>query len=102
LKPDRADVIVPALYVVTAVARRVGAEVVDVPRVGLREGLLKEQVERHFQVWDERWERRSVVAAARAHGRRFHFDERHAERVAHFAKRLFEGLSTLHRMDEAD
>lgn len=102
LKPDRADVIVPALYVVTAVARLVGAETVDVPRVGLREGLLREQVERHFRVWDERLERRTIVASARAYGRRFHFDERHAERVAGFAMRLFEGLSPLHRMSEAE
>jgi exopolyphosphatase / guanosine-5'-triphosphate,3'-diphosphate pyrophosphatase len=102
LKPDRADVIVPALYVVTAVAKLVGAEVIDVPRVGLREGLLREQVERHFEVWDERRERRTLVASARAYGRRFHFDERHAEKVVQFAMRLFEALSTLHRLGESE
>jgi exopolyphosphatase / guanosine-5'-triphosphate,3'-diphosphate pyrophosphatase len=102
LKPDRADVIVPALYVVTAVARLVGAEVVDVPRVGLREGLLREQVERYFQVWDERRERRTLIASARAYGRRFHFDERHAERVVAFARRLFESLAPVHGLGEQD
>lgn len=102
LKPDRADVIVPALYVVTALARLVAAEVVDVPRVGLREGLLREQVERHFRVWDAGREHANVIASARAFGRRFHFDERHGAKVAALSRRLFSALSALHDLGDDD
>jgi exopolyphosphatase / guanosine-5'-triphosphate,3'-diphosphate pyrophosphatase len=102
LKPDRADVIVPALYVVTAVANLIGAAGVEVPRVGLREGLLREQVERHFQVWDERRERRTLVASARAYGRRFHFDERHAEKVVELSSSLFDALAPLHGLGDRE
>src|SRR5690606_27626738 len=51
---------------------------------------------------DERRERGKVVASSRAYGRRFHFDERHAEKVAELALRLFEALSTLHRLGEPE
>jgi len=41
LRPDRADVIVPALQLYTSVMRWAGAEAIYVPRIGLADGLVR-------------------------------------------------------------
>lgn len=46
LRPDRADVILPAAMLYERVARRAGADRILVPRVGVREGVLLDLVER--------------------------------------------------------
>ena len=40
LRPDRADVIIPAMMVVKLVLRQAGIEKIQIPCVGLRDGLL--------------------------------------------------------------
>ena len=40
MKPDRADVIIPALYLIKAILRQAGCEKLHVPGVGLRDGIL--------------------------------------------------------------
>ena len=40
LRPDRADVIAPAAIVLNAIINRVGIEEIQIPHVGLKEGLL--------------------------------------------------------------
>lgn len=44
LRPDRADVIVPAALVYYALARRADADRIHVPRVGVREGIVLELI----------------------------------------------------------
>ncbi|HRO67409.1 MAG TPA: hypothetical protein PL182_07585, partial [Pseudobdellovibrionaceae bacterium] len=40
LRPDRADVILPAILVVKTILRQAGVEKILIPGVGLRDGLL--------------------------------------------------------------
>jgi len=96
LREDRADVIVPASFVVLRVADALGAEKVLVPGAGLRDGVLREMIEKHHGVWDYPKELDAIVAGARALGRKFKFDEAHGEHTMRLAARLFDDLESLH------
>ncbi len=98
LRGDRADVIVPALWVLSAVAARVGARAIVTPGVGLKDGILAELIDRAFRVWDHRGEEAEVEAEALALGRKYRFDERHARHVAALARSLFDQLQDLHKL----
>lgn len=102
LKPDRADVIVPALYVITHVAKLAGATQIVAPNVGLKDGIVAELVAKHYRVWDYSRERDKLLASALQLGRRYHFDERHAMRVTAIALELFDGLKSLHGLGRKD
>lgn len=102
LRADRADVIVPALYIVTAMAEIARAGHIVAPGVGLKEGIIYELVDKHFRVWDYRGEENELVHAALQIGRRYQFDEAHATQVERIATRLFDGLSSLHGLGPRD
>ncbi len=91
LRSDRSDVIVPALYVVQKVMKLMNFEVMHVPEVGLREGVL----------WSLQRERapsdtRSLVHSCIFIGRHFKFEEAHALQVAKLALALYDDLKALH------
>jgi exopolyphosphatase/guanosine-5'-triphosphate,3'-diphosphate pyrophosphatase len=93
---DRADVIVPASFVVLRVADALGAEKLLVPGAGLRDGVLREMIEKHHGVWDYPKELDALLGGARALGRKFKFDEAHGEHTMKLAARLFDDLKSLH------
>ncbi len=103
LRPDRADVILPAAMLYERVAFLAGADRIMVPRVGVREGVLLDLVER---VTTRRayvgGREREVFAAAVAVGRRYDFDESHARHVAWLASSLFDQLRGLHGLSKND
>jgi len=103
LKPDRADVILPAAIVYARAARLIGRDEIHVPRVGVKEGTLFDLVEGVTERSDHlaRHER-DVRAGAVAFGRRFMFDEAHGVHVARLAERLFDELDELHGLGPRD
>lgn len=103
LREDRADVILPAAMVYERLAGLAGVEVIHVPGVGVKNGLLLDLVEdlTTHQEWEDRRERH-VVEGALALGRRYLFDEAHAVHVARLAGSLFEQLRELHGLGSAD
>jgi exopolyphosphatase/guanosine-5'-triphosphate,3'-diphosphate pyrophosphatase len=98
LRGDRADVIVPALFVLSTVADLVGAASVTTPGVGLKDGILAELIDRAFRVWDVPGEAAAVEAQALALGRKYRFDEAHAKHVAALALSLFDQCADLHHL----
>ena len=98
LRGDRADVIVPALFVLSTVADMVGAATVVTPGVGLKDGILAELVDRACRVWDVPGEAAEVEAQALALGRKYRFDEAHARHVAAMALSLFDQCADLHHL----
>lgn len=102
LKPDRADVIVPALYVVSRVADLARTDTILAPGVGLKEGLVRELVQKHFRVWDPKIDEAVAVRAVLQLGRRYHFDEPHATQVDRLATQLFDRLAPIHGLGEED
>jgi exopolyphosphatase/guanosine-5'-triphosphate,3'-diphosphate pyrophosphatase len=103
LKPDRADVIVPAGVVYAWVAELAGAHDILVPHVGVLDGLLLELASdlrvHGFRVSPQE---REVYGAGLELGRRNAFDEAHGRHVAKLAVSLFDQLRPLHALGPLD
>ena len=102
LRADRADVIVPALYVVTRCADLARTEQIVAPGVGLKEGITVELVNKHFRVWDYSVDESAMARSALHLGRRYHFDEPHATQVDRLACVLFDKLTSVHELGPRD
>ena len=102
LRADRADVIVPALYVILRCADLARTEEIIAPGVGLKDGIAAELVEKHFRVWDYSVDEHTVARAAIHLGRRYHFDEPHATQVDRLACVIFDSLATVHELGPGD
>jgi exopolyphosphatase/guanosine-5'-triphosphate,3'-diphosphate pyrophosphatase len=99
LRPDRADVIVPALIVLQQVLKEARVSRVIIPGVGLKEGILADLIP---EAYEHRVDlhRDQVLASALHLGRKYAFDEGHAKTVARLAARLFDSTRRLHRLGE--
>lgn len=102
LNADRADVIVPALFMLVHVARAIGAHTIDVPGVGIREGILRELIEAHYHLEDEVHTRGTILASAIALGERLHLERAHAEQVRRLSAKIFDAISKKHSLDPRD
>jgi len=102
LRPDRADVIAPAAAIVLSLADAYHFERVLSPGIGLKDGVIDELVEKHFDVWDYGGEAAAAIEAAVRLGRRYAFDEKHGALVARLASDLFDQLRPLHRLGDRD
>ncbi len=97
LRPDRADVIVPASMVLQKITRVAGVSEVVIPHVGLKDGVLTDMIQELFG--EKRPLRRDqVLASAIQLGRKFMFDEQHGTTVARYAARLFDETRSLHNL----
>jgi exopolyphosphatase/guanosine-5'-triphosphate,3'-diphosphate pyrophosphatase len=99
LRPDRADVIVPAAIVLQEIVRQSGVKQVLIPHVGLKDGLLLD-VMREVSSEKSRLRREQALASAMQLGRKYSFDEQHAGTVARFAAQLFDDTKALHHLDD--
>jgi exopolyphosphatase/guanosine-5'-triphosphate,3'-diphosphate pyrophosphatase len=102
LRPDRADVIAPAAEIVLGVAKAYKFDRVLTPGIGLKEGVVDELVEKHFDVWDYGGEATATIESATRLGKRYAFDEEHGTLVARLASELFDQLRPLHRLGDRD
>lgn len=102
LKPDRADTILPAAVVYYRLGQVAKADSVLVPRVGIREGLVRELAAGHLGALRATDHQETVLASCRALGRKYHYDFEHAHRVHQFAVALFEQCQTLHGLGAED
>jgi exopolyphosphatase/guanosine-5'-triphosphate,3'-diphosphate pyrophosphatase len=101
LRPDRADVILPAAIVLHLIAREAGARRVLIPQVGLKDGVLLELAEemrkgphapRREQVWE----------SAMRLVEKYRVDAEHARLTARLARQLFDQSVALHDLGEED
>ena len=101
LRPDRADVIVPAALVLQNLLRHAQVSVLQVPRVGLKDGLLADMAS---EVVDRKRgiHRDQVVASAMQLGRRYRFDELHGRTVARLALSIFDQTERHHHLGEEE
>jgi exopolyphosphatase / guanosine-5'-triphosphate,3'-diphosphate pyrophosphatase len=98
LRPDRADVIVPAAIVLQRIAKIAGVKELHIPRVGLKDGVLFDMAEELFGEGG-RLHREQIVTSALELGRKYRFDEQHATTVARHAVRIFDQTRPLHSLD---
>ena len=99
LKPDRADVILPASIVLQMIAHEAQIKEVVIPNVGLKDGVLWDMADRQ-QESARVSPREQVWTSALRLGEKYHFDAEHAKLVAHHAGRLFDQSHVLHNLDE--
>jgi exopolyphosphatase / guanosine-5'-triphosphate,3'-diphosphate pyrophosphatase len=93
----RAEVIVAGAVILEALAHHLSLRAVTAVDRGLRHGVLVDLVRRRFRKAEDS----SLLDAARALGRRFHFDEAHALQVTRLSLALFDQLAPLHRLPMA-
>ncbi len=103
LRPDRADVILPAGLVYEHVAHIAGVEELYVPHVGLKEGLLYDILDSVSVDSDPRARRERLVRdGSLALGRRYQFDEDHGAHVAVLALAIYDQTQADHGLGEAE
>jgi exopolyphosphatase/guanosine-5'-triphosphate,3'-diphosphate pyrophosphatase len=95
LRPDRADVIVPASIVVQKIMKIAGVAEMQIPRVGLKDGLLIDMIQ---ELYGEKKaaHRDQVMASALQIGRKYMFDEQHGVTTATLAAKLFDETRQIH------
>jgi exopolyphosphatase/guanosine-5'-triphosphate,3'-diphosphate pyrophosphatase len=92
--PRRADIVVAGAVILEAVVKRLGIEAITAVERGLRDGVLVDLMRRvRGKIGDP-----SLADAALDMGRRFYFDEPHADQVKKLALVLFDDLAQLHRL----
>ncbi|MEW6403691.1 MAG: Ppx/GppA phosphatase family protein [Chloroflexota bacterium] len=101
LRPDRADVILPAAIVLQMIAREAKVREIAIPNVGLKDGLLLEMADElargpHLPYREQVWE------SALRLGLKYQFDAEHARVTAKLAGQLFDGSRSLHQLGEED
>ena len=98
LRPDRADVIVPAAIVLQKIVQQAGVNEVVIPGIGLKDGVLLEILSQ-LRDQEKRIHRDQVVDSARRLGKKFFYDEKHAKVVAKLALQIFDQTQTVHELD---
>jgi exopolyphosphatase/guanosine-5'-triphosphate,3'-diphosphate pyrophosphatase len=100
LKPDRADVIVPAAMVLRMIAREARIREIHIPGVGLKDGILWDMTPR---IPGSRLPRHEQArASATSLGHKDRFDGEHGNRVARTAQSLFDQTVSLHGLQEEE
>jgi exopolyphosphatase / guanosine-5'-triphosphate,3'-diphosphate pyrophosphatase len=98
LRPDRADVIIPAAIVLQKIVQQSGVSEVVIPGIGLKDGVLREIVS---QIAEQKklLYRDQVIESARRLGKKFFFDEKHGTTVARLAVQIFDQIKDFHELD---
>ncbi|HED14047.1 MAG TPA: Ppx/GppA family phosphatase [Gammaproteobacteria bacterium] len=97
LRPDRADVIIPAVQVLKSVMKLARPADLIIPDTGLADGILVELL--HERGLDSVALERQAMAWANALARKFHADMAHAKQVRWLVSVLFTQTKKLHRLD---
>ena len=98
LRPDRADVIVPASVVLQKIVKLADLEELLIPNVGLKDGLLVDMVQELYGEKKHAY-REQVISSALQIGRKYLFDEQHGASVAKYAVKLFDETRVLHNLN---
>lgn len=101
LRPDRADVIMPAMALVAGVMSESKVNTIMIPRTGLRDGVLFDLFEQFSSADDSSSLQRNldnVRSYALELGRRYSFDERHALHAVKLALQIFDQTRGIHTL----
>ncbi len=102
LRPDRADVIVPAGVIFEHVATRTRVRQIIVPFVGLVDGVLLDLARAAGASGKKELESSQTLNAARALVRKYDTDPKHSRHVAELALSLFDQLKSVHELGKRD
>ncbi len=103
LRPDRADVILPAGLVYEQVAKIADVSQIHVPHAGVKEGILYDLLDSLSVKKDPRERKeRMVREGSMSLGRRFQFDEEHGAHVAKLALSVFDQTQAEHGLGDPE
>jgi exopolyphosphatase/guanosine-5'-triphosphate,3'-diphosphate pyrophosphatase len=92
-----AETLGPALLTYVELAKAYGLDSLLVADVNLRDGMLKEMAV--AASWTEEFSKQ-IIRSALDLGRRYHFDEPHAQHVADLSRLLFDELKDEHQLEQ--
>jgi exopolyphosphatase/guanosine-5'-triphosphate,3'-diphosphate pyrophosphatase len=100
LRPDRADVIMPAMALVAGVMNESKVSNLTIPRTGLRDGVLFDLYEQYRSEQSSSLQRNieNVLPYAVELGRRYSFDETHAYHAVKLSLQIFDQLKSVHKL----
>ncbi len=102
LRPDRADVIVPAGTIFEYVASRTRARQITVPFVGLVDGVLLDLALAAGTSGKKKLESSQTLNAARALMKKYDTDPKHSRHATELALSLFDQLKSVHGLGKRD
>lgn len=94
-----AETLAPALLTYLQLLKETQAASIIVSEASIRAGILQELAPAEQGKQLEKWATQ-ILSAARSLGRKYRYDENHAERVRQLSVRLFEELKTEYRMTD--
>lgn len=100
LRPDRADVILPATMALSMIAREAHIKEIEIPGVGLKDGVLWDMMP--LTTGSQLPQRQQAWTSATRLGQKYHFDAEHGVRVAKAARSIFDQTLELHNLEESD
>jgi len=100
LRPDRADVIIPAAIALKSIVKLARPATLLVPSAGLADGVLLDLLQR--QNGDGKALAHQAIAWARSMARKYHADLGHARHVRILARKLFSRLKDIHQLNDRD
>ena len=101
LRPDRADVILPAALVLQLIAAQTNVKQIAIPNVGLKDGILLD-IAQELSLVPQPQRRDQVLESVLHLGRKYRFDEEHAVLTSRLAAQLFVQSASLHNLDESN
>jgi exopolyphosphatase / guanosine-5'-triphosphate,3'-diphosphate pyrophosphatase len=102
LKPDRADVIVPAGAIFEHIGKRTGVRHILVPFVGLVDGVLLDLARVAGAEGKKKVETSQTLNAAQAVMKKYDPDPKHSRHVASLALSLFDQLKDVHQLGKRE
>jgi len=100
LRPDRADVILPAAMVFHEIMDLAGAETMFMPEASLLDGVILDMVDSEQQTFAS--QRRNLLAWARSLKKKYHVSHKFGKEVARLSLELFDQSIELHHMPHRD
>jgi exopolyphosphatase/guanosine-5'-triphosphate,3'-diphosphate pyrophosphatase len=99
LRPDRADVIIPATMVLRSILYNSGLIKILIPHVGLKEGVLIGMIPKIYGE-KEILPRDQIIESSKNLGKKYNYDEKHAHAVTSFALQIFDSTKELHNLND--
>jgi len=100
LRPDRADVIIPAAIALKSIVKLARPATLLIPSVGLADGVLLDLLQRQNN--NHKTLAHQAIVWARNMARKYHADMGHARHVRILARKLFSQLKDIHQLDNRD
>ena len=100
LRPDRADVILPAAMVFYEIMSLAGAKRMVMPAASLLDGIVLDMMDSEDQTFHA--QRRNLIAWARSLKNKYHVDRKYGKEVAGLALVLFDQCRDLHALTHRD